>query len=416
VRSFVRKRRWWVVTLLVVVLAGAATGTWFLTRPSSASAASTSTVVTASRQTMTQTVATSGTIQPLRRSDLSFTVAGKVTKVSAVVGQKVSKGAVLATIDATTLQTAVDTAQAAVTSAQEQVTAVTTSSPASTATQIAAANAQLALANSQLAQANDNRAAASLTAPFTGVIAAVTMNVGDSVGSSSGSSGSKGAAGASNAGSSTTTTTDVITLISTDAWVVDVSVGSADLTQLKKGMQAQITPTGATQMVFGTVASLGIVAAPSTSGSATFPVVINVTGNPAGLYAGGSADVSIIVKQVSNVLTVPTLALRTVNGQTVVSKQVGGQSVDTVVTTGTAYGAQTEITSGLTDGDKVVVALPAGVRTRGGGGAGGTGGGIGGFGGGAGGAGGGFGGGGGGFGGGGFGGGAGAGGNRGNGG
>jgi multidrug efflux pump subunit AcrA (membrane-fusion protein) len=353
---------------------------------------------------MTQTVATSGTIQPQRRSDLSFTVSGKVTKVSAVVGQKVSKGAVLATIDATTLQTSVDTAQAAVTSAQEQVTAVTTSTPASTAAQIAAANAQLALANSQLAQAKDNLAAASLTAPFSGVVATVTMNVGDAVGSSSGSGGSsggsKGAAGTSNAGATTTTTTtDVITVISTDAWVVDANVGSADLTQLKKGMQAQITPTGTTQKVFGTVASLGIVATPSTSGSATFPVVINVTGNPAGLYAGASADVSIVVKQVDNVLTVPTLALHTVNGKTVVSKQVGSQTVDTVVTTGTAYGAQTEITSGLSDGDKVVVALPTGGRTGRTGGTGGAGGGFGGAGGGFGGAGGGFGGAGGGFGG-----------------
>jgi hypothetical protein len=96
---------------------------------------------------------------------------------------------------------------------------------------------------------------------------------------------------------------------------------------------------------------------------------------------------------------VPTLALHTVNGKTVVSKQVGSQTVDTVVTTGTAYGAQTEITSGLSDGDKVVVALPTGGRTGRTGGTGGAGGGFGGAGGGFGGAGGGFGGAGGGFGG-----------------
>ena len=34
--------------------------------------------------------------------------------------------------------------------------------------------------------------------------------------------------------------------------------------------------------------------------------MIDVTGNPTGLYAGASADVSIIVKQLNNVTEVPT--------------------------------------------------------------------------------------------------------------
>ena len=42
----------------------------------------------------------------------------------------------------------------------------------------------------------------------------------------------------------------------------------------------------------------------------TFPVVIDVTGNPSGLYAGATAeDVSIIVKQLNNVTEVPTQAI-----------------------------------------------------------------------------------------------------------
>jgi multidrug efflux pump subunit AcrA (membrane-fusion protein) len=242
-----------------------------------------------------------------------------------------------------------------------------------TATQVAAANAQLAQAESQLATARDNLAAASLTAPFSGVVASVGIVVGDTVGSSGSNAGAAtgGGTGANSATASSTST--AITVISTSAWIVNASVGSADLAELKKGLQAQITPTGTRTPVFGTVSSLGIVASTSTTGSATFPVVIDITGNPSGLYAGSSASVTIIVKKVTGVLTVPTPAIVTENGKTVVHQIVGGKQVSTPVTTGTVYGALTEIKTGLKAGDQVVVAL-----TRfGGGGAGRTGGGAG---------------------------------------
>jgi len=102
------------------------------------------------------------------------------------------------------------------------------------------------------------------------------------------------------------------------------------------------------------VKSIGIVASSSSSGSASFPVTIAVTGSPKGLYAGGAADVSIIVKKVENVLTVPTNALHTEKNTTVVHQMKNGEQVSTPVTVGTAYGAVTQIRSGLKAGDKVV--------------------------------------------------------------
>jgi multidrug efflux pump subunit AcrA (membrane-fusion protein) len=274
-------------------------------------------------------------------------------------------------VDTTTLTSAVNTASAAVTAAQQQLADVSGGTP----TQMASANAQLAQAESQLTTARDDLAAASLTAPFAGVVASVGITVGDTVGSSTGSGGAGGATGGTTGGttSSTTSTSSVITVITTNAWVVNANVGSADLAQLKKGMQAQITPTGSRTPVFGTVTSLGIVASSSTTGSATFPVVIDVTGSPTGLYAGGSASVTVIVKKVTGVLTVPTPAVLTENGKTVVHQMIDGKQVSTPVTTGTVYGALTEIKTGLKAGDQVVVALNRfGGGGRPGGGAGGA--------------------------------------------
>ncbi|MCU1622957.1 MAG: HlyD family efflux transporter periplasmic adaptor subunit [Frankiales bacterium] len=361
----------------MVVLAGGGGGVAYaLAGSSSAAGTATTTTTTVTTGTVQATVTTTGTIEPKQNDALSFAVSGTVTSVAASVGQKVSKGAVLATVDSTMLQSAVTTAQAAVTAADQQVAAVAGSS----ATQVAAAQAQLASANTDLANAEASLASASLTAPFSGTVAAVTMAVGDVVGSGS-TTGQKTSQSTSQ--TSTTTTTDTITLISTDAWIVNASVGSSDLAQLKKGMQAQITPTGATQQVFGTVSSLGIVATSSGTGtSATFPVVIAVTGNPSGLYAGASATVNLVVKQLSNVLTVPTAAISTVNGQPVVYRIVSGQRTKTVVTLGDSYGPSTVVTKGLKDGDQVSVPLarPGGTRRPGtGGGGGGAGGGFGGF-------------------------------------
>lgn len=352
-----RTKRTLAVTVALGVAAAAAAGMWALSR-SSASAATTPNLVAASTSDLSQTVATTGTVQPEQRSDLTFAVSGRVTSVAVSVGQKVGKGAVLATLDRTTLTSAVDTAAAAVTAAQQQRDAVA----GGTATQAASANAQLAQAQSQLASARDELAAASLTAPFAGVVATVGIAVGDTVGNgtsaAAGAGGTSGAGGggtASSNGASVASKSSSITLIDTSAWVVDASVGSADLAQLKKGLQAQITPTGARTPVFGTVMSVGILASASTTGSATFPVVIGVTGNPAGLYAGASASVTIVVQKITGVLSVPTQAVVTENGRTVVHQRVAGKQVSTPVTVGAAYGPLTEVTSGLKAGDEVVV-------------------------------------------------------------
>jgi len=123
-------------------------------------------------------------------------------------------------------------------------------------------------------------------------------------------------------------------------------------------MQAQLTVTGSSSTIFGTVSSVSMVASTSSSGAqATFPVTIAVTGTQKGLFAGTSVTASIIIKQVSNVLAVPAMALSASGGTTTVEKLVAGKPVKTVVTVGQTYGAQTQITSGLRSGDQIQMTL-----------------------------------------------------------
>jgi multidrug efflux pump subunit AcrA (membrane-fusion protein) len=321
-------------------------------------------------------------------------VSGTVTALPVVVGDTVKSGAVLATVDTSSLTTAVTSAQASVNAAQDQLTAQ--QDAGSSAVQIASTQAQLADAQAKLADSETALAAASMTSPIAGTVAQVNIAVGDKVGgtaSASSSSASGGGGGGSpsasggggsspsSASASTSSSTAQIVVISTTSWVVSASVGSADLPQLKKGQQAEITPSGGTTKVFGTVKSVGIIASSSSSGSASFPVTINVTGSPKGLYAGGAVDVAIIVKQVENLLSVQTNAVHTEGGKTVVYQMKGGAQVSTPVKVGTVYGAVTQILSGLKAGDKVVGTSfrPGGGRPSGGTGTrqgGGTGGGV----------------------------------------
>ncbi|EQD50032.1 efflux transporter, RND family, MFP subunit, partial [mine drainage metagenome] len=121
------------------------------------------------------------------------------------------------------------------------------------------------------------------------------------------------------------------------------------------------------------------------SGVATYPVTVSITGTPSGLFTGATASVSIIVHVAANVLAVPTSAVHTVGSTSYVTMLVNGKQKRVLVVTGSADALRTQIVSGLKAGEKVVltqlhVAVPSstsGLGPRGGFGGGGFGGGAG---------------------------------------
>ena len=117
-----------------------------------------------------------------------------------------------------------------------------------------------------------------------------------------------------------------VQVIGTNSYIVNTTVDDTEIGQIADGDQATITPTGSTTPAYGTVASIGLIATES-SNVATFPVVIDVTGIPTGLYAGSTADVAIIVKQLNNVVEVPTAAINySTSGQATVTQVKNGQA------------------------------------------------------------------------------------------
>ena len=198
-----------------------------------------------------------------------------------------------------------------------------------------------------------------LTAATDGVVSQVSIVVGQttsgsgssSSGSSSSGSGSAGS-GSAAAASSSSSTTHAISILTPGAYAVTGAVSDAQIGQIALGQAARITPAGATDALTGKVTYIGAVAT-VTSGVATFAVTVTIDGSNPALHAGTSASVEIIINQASEVLTIPTSALR---GGSSVQVLVNGKAEVKTVTVGASDVLRTQIVSGLNPGDQVITA------------------------------------------------------------
>jgi multidrug efflux pump subunit AcrA (membrane-fusion protein) len=342
------------VLVLVAVGGGAA---WVAGRSPSSAAAGAPVVTTSSENvkvgtaTMTQTVSASGTLEPAHDSDLGFAVSGTVSAVNVAVGQKVKRGQTLATIDRTALADQVAAAKSTLASDEDQLTSDEDDDALSST--IDSVKSQVTSAESQLATARADLADAALKATFSGTVAAVDFAVADTVSAGGGSTGS-GAAAASSTGSSSSGSSG-ITVISSDAYTISTSVDDTEVSEVKAGDAATIVPSGSTTTLTGNVASVSLIASTSSDSTvASFPVVIDVTGKPSGIYPGASATVSIIVKNLKNVVEIPTAAISYTGGRATVTKVSGGSKKTVDVKTGTSLNGETQITRGLAAGDTIV--------------------------------------------------------------
>jgi multidrug efflux pump subunit AcrA (membrane-fusion protein) len=366
------KRRSLTAAVALVVVAGG-TGIWFATRSSAAGPSITTTNKTESvaTGTITQTVSSTGTIEPANQANLSFAVSGTVTGVNVTAGQTVTVGQALATVDPTTLAASLALAQATVSSDESKL--ATDQAAAASSAQVAADQANVVSSQAQLTAAQASLADGTLTSTIAGTVASVNLSAGQQVSGSSTSSNS-GASTGSGAGvstgssaktatssaapssSSSSSTTAQFVIISTGSYIVNATVDDTQVSQVVIGDQALITPTGATTAAYGTVASIGLLAT-SSSNVASFPVVINVTGSPSGLYGGATASVVITVKNLQDVVVVPTAAIHYSGNATTVNMVTNGSTASHAVTIGAASGGNTQIVSGLSVGDQVVVPI-----------------------------------------------------------
>ncbi|MCA9971398.1 MAG: efflux RND transporter periplasmic adaptor subunit, partial [Anaerolineales bacterium] len=200
---------------------------------------------------------------------------------------------------------------------------------------VAAAEAEIAQAELALADAEQALAEAAITAPFAGVVTAVSVSPGEY------------AAGV------------VVSLIDAGRLEVVLAVDETDVGSLEVGQPAALTlETWPDVEIPASVAAI----APQASSAAdsalvTYDVHLRLGDTDLPVRAGMTANASLITAQRTDVLLVPNQAISADRGSGTYSvNRVDGDTVTAVpVTIGLRDSQYTQITSGIAEGDQLLI-------------------------------------------------------------
>lgn len=182
-----------------------------------------------------------------------------------------------------------------------------------------------------------------ITAPMDGTITNLTLTPGLSISSSNNSSSSTSIQklGAISRANGTTQAT--------------VSVSEIDAPKVQVGQKATLTLDAFSDKTFtGKVVAIDTNGAVS-SGVTTYTTTIAFDSAPDNIYPNMAVTAKIITHVKDNVLLVPSAAVQTLNGTSTVRVMNNNQIETRTVSIGDSNDTQTEITSGLNEGDTVVI-------------------------------------------------------------
>jgi len=389
-RTFWRRYRGWIA---LGILAAIGIAVFFFWKSSQQTEASTSyTTQAAEAGTLSVTVSGTGNLAVRDEVEVWPDISGEIAKVSVAVGDSVSKGDTLYTLDADSAEANTEKALSAKRQAEESLARANlsltqarnslanmtrqSSSPSSTVSSadikaaqqqvavakagVSSAKASLATANTEYATAVDAEDDLTVQAPCDGVVWQVNIEAGDPVSTgatSSGSSGGTGTSGSTGTSSGTGSTGSApVTVARKGLMAVDLSINEVDVTTLEVGQPAELTFDAVPDLTItgkvDTISDDGTVS----QGVVTYDVWVTLDVNDARLKPGMSATASIVTAVARNVLLVPNAAIKTSDQGSYVQVLPAGSTTpqNVAVTTGLEGTSQTVIESGITTGTLVV--------------------------------------------------------------
>ncbi|MFT3722849.1 MAG: efflux RND transporter periplasmic adaptor subunit [Hyphomonadaceae bacterium] len=370
-----KRRPWLTGGALVVLVALAVIFNPFNTRKAE--------IVTATvgRGDVEQTVLATGVLEPAKLVSVGAQASGQVKKLYVALGDTVKAGDPIADIDSRNQVNTVSNAQAALSNVTAQRSAASASlteaqlnfdrqkrlfdaGAASKAdydsaqAQLANARASLAAASAQIKQANltlntaeTNLGYTRIVAPMDGTIVAVVTEEGQTV----------------NANQSAPT---LVMLAQLDKMTVSAEISEADVEKVNEGQDVYFTTLGNAKTrhyaKLRTVApapeSIESQSSSSSSASSTSAVYYNglfdVDNADGKLKTGMTAQVNIVLASAKDAITVPSAALERHGRQDYFVKVVkdNGEIEQRAVKIGINTSVTAQVTSGLNEGEKVVVA------------------------------------------------------------
>lgn len=190
-----------------------------------------------------------------------------------------------------------------------------------------------------------------ITAPMSGVVSNLNIAQGLTISGNSQSSSSTGSTTSSS--SSNSQTIGTITL-EDGMPQISVNLTEIDVVKVKAGQKATLTLDALPDKTF-----TGKVSAVNTNGSVssgvtTYPTTITFDTTVDTIYPNMAVNATIITDVKSNVILVPSGAVQTLNGESSVRVMRNGEVTSVSVEVGESNDTQSEIISGINEGDTVV--------------------------------------------------------------
>ena len=208
---------------------------------------------------------------------------------------------------------------------------------------IAVAEAAVKQNEASLQQAQLALAKASVIAPFDGTVGDIYVQIGQWA----------------------TGSTQAVALADLSKLDVTVTFAEVDVPKVQVGDQAEITLDAEPGAVFsGTLTEIDLVGT-ITSGVVNYSASVSVDKPGESIRPGMNASASIILQHRENVLLVPNRAVRTVGRVRTATVLYEGQLIDMPVTVGLTGDSQSEVLSGLQEGDVVLTSQTTTTGARG---------------------------------------------------
>jgi RND family efflux transporter MFP subunit len=305
-----------------------------------------------------KTVVVDGNLEMPNKAYLSFGVTGTVAEVLVEEGNNATKGQVLARLDAHSLESSVETAKLQVKIMEAQVrgaraqyeiallnlkNAPTPSQEKVLQEQVNAAEASwsavklnLEIAKLNLETAKLNLEKAVIVSPFDGVVASISIIEGQEI-------------------SGTALATPAITVVDTSKMEMSGFIDELDIAMVRVGQETIVSldalPDEEVKGSVTFISPVGTVRA----GVVSYATTITLENPSAELKDGMSATAEVIIDHRDDVLLIPNRVIQgTLQNPTVVVL-VDGQQEERQITLGLSDGTNTEVLSGLEEGEKVVV-------------------------------------------------------------
>ena len=339
------------------------------------------------RGNVEKTVVASGSVESVNEVDVGAQASGKITKLYVKLGQEIKKGEMIADIDSTTQINTLNTKKAALVSYQAQLKAKKTAYDVALSSynrlsklytqkatsldsvnaakstldnakaEMEAIEANIKQAEIEVNTAETNAGYTKITAPMDGTIISVPVSEGQTVNANQ-------------------TTPTIVTIADLSKMKIKPEISEGDITKVKAGQEVSFTILSDSQTVYHSVidsvdpantttsdsSSTSSLSSSSSSTTSAIYYYANVLiDNPdRTLRIGMTTENNIKIANAKDVLLVSNMAIQKRDGKSFVNVlNDKNQPEQREVETGVQNDFQTEIKSGLNEGEKVIVSQVA---------------------------------------------------------